>query len=40
MDYLSNGFKLRGGTPAMNTNNATYIFLSFAETPFKHSNAR
>ena len=41
VDTLSNGFKIR--TPAYgesNTNNVTYIYLAFAETPFKYSNAR
>jgi hypothetical protein len=40
IDYLSNGFKLRGATPAMNTSGGTYIYLAFAESPFKHTNAR
>ena len=38
-DFLSNGFKLR--TADDNTNdNETYIYLAFAETPFKYSNAK
>jgi hypothetical protein len=36
-DYLSNGFKLRGGA---NVDGGTYIYLAFAESPFKTSNAR
>jgi hypothetical protein len=44
LDFLSNGFKIRetaaGGTTAMNASSATYIYLAFAESPFKHSNAR
>jgi len=38
MDFLSNGFKLRGNIGAINTDG--YIYLAFAETPFKYSNAR
>ena len=39
MDALSNGFKLRNTSGARNAG-GTYIYLAFAETPFKHSNAR
>ena len=39
-DYLSNGFKLTGTYSGQNTSGGTYIFLAFAESPFKHSNAR
>ena len=40
-DILSNGFKIRAAnTYGMNQLGATYIFLAFAETPFKFSNAR
>lgn len=38
LDLVSNGFKSRGG--AFNTSSATYIYLAFAEQPFKYSNAR
>jgi hypothetical protein len=46
MDFLSNGFKLRetyngsvgGGSQTNYTTD--YIYLAFAETPFKYSNAR
>jgi len=41
IDILSNGFKCRGVNN--NTNNSsddTYIYLAFAESPFKYSNAR
>jgi hypothetical protein len=38
IDYLSNGFKLRGG--AVNGNGTTFIYMAFAESPFKFSNAR
>jgi hypothetical protein len=40
MDLLSNGFKLRTNNAARNKLNETYIFLAFAETPFKYANAR
>jgi len=41
-DYLSNGFKLRSGLSASahNVSGATYIFIAFAEMPFKYANAR
>jgi len=39
-DYLSNGFKLTGTYSGYNASGGNYIFLAFAETPFKHSNAR
>jgi len=40
-DMLSNGFKLRnsGGTD-FNENANTYIYMAFAESPFKYANAR
>jgi len=40
LDILSNGFKSRKATGYHNDNGATYIYLAFAETPFKYSNAR
>ncbi len=40
-DYLSNGFKARqGGTWSQNASGGTYIYIAFAEHPFKYSNAR
>ena len=39
-DFLSNGFKARSTDANMNTNGANYIYIAFAETPFKYSNAR
>jgi hypothetical protein len=39
-DALSNGFKLRNTWTAINASNGTYIFMAFAEQPFKYSNAR
>ena len=40
MDFVSNGFKVRNAGAYINTSGATYIFLAFAEAPFKFSNAR
>ena len=40
MDFTSNGFKIRRASGQFNTNGATVIYLAFAETPFKYSNAR
>jgi len=39
-DFLSNGFKLRATTDALNTSSATYIYIAFAESPFNYSRAR
>jgi hypothetical protein len=39
IDFLSNGFKLRHDT-RNNTSSATYIFMAFADQPFKFSNPR
>jgi hypothetical protein len=38
-DFTSNGFKLRSTSALGNTSGATYIYLAFAKTPFKYSNA-
>ena len=39
IDFLSNGVKARTtNNPNVDTN--TYIYIAFAETPFKYSNAR
>jgi hypothetical protein len=40
LDFLSNGFKLRGTTAAENASGGTYIYAAFAENPFKNSLAR
>ena len=40
VDYVSNGFKWRLNSGARNGNGNTYIYLAFAEHPFKHTNAR
>ena len=39
MDFLSNGFKIRINSSQLNYN-ATYIYMAFAEYPFKFSTAR
>ena len=39
-DVLSNGFKLRSTNVGVNSSGATYIYMAFAENPFKYSNAR
>jgi len=40
MDLLSNGFKLRGNNDGVNKSGYTWIYIAFAESPFKHTNAR
>jgi hypothetical protein len=40
VDMLSNGFKLNSTWSKINASGGNYIFLSFAESPFKHTNAR
>jgi hypothetical protein len=40
IDYLSNGFKPRVNHPGNNGSGVTYIFMAFAENPFKNANAR
>ena len=41
VDLLSNGFKLRGTYSGINSAGGyEYIFLAFAEAPFKSANAR
>jgi hypothetical protein len=40
MDFLSNGFKMRTTFDNMNASGDTYIYLAFAEDPFKFANAR
>ena len=39
MDFLSNGFKLRTSDAYFNANNSSYIYMAFAENPFKYSTA-
>lgn len=40
MDILSNGFKNRSSTTLNNLNGGTYIYMAFAENPFKNALAR
>jgi len=40
LDFVSNGFKLRGISDELNKSGHTYIYLAFAEVPFKFSNGR
>ena len=40
IDFLSNGFKVRSTKEEVNDSGETYIFMAFAEQPFKFSNAR
>jgi hypothetical protein len=39
-DFVSNGFKIRVSDSYVNTSGATYIYMAFAESPFKYANAR
>lgn len=40
IDIVSNGFKIRNSSSGYNGSGATYIYLAFAEMPFKYANAR
>jgi len=40
VDFLSNGFKIRDTDGYYNASGGTYIYLAFAEAPFKYANAR
>ena len=40
IDFLSNGFKLRAANAGDNQSGGTYIYMAFAENPFKYANAR
>jgi hypothetical protein len=40
IDYLSNGFKIRTSSSSHNASGGTYIYMVFAENPFKYANAR
>jgi hypothetical protein len=39
-DFVSNGFKVRGAGSEINGSGSTFIYMAFAENPFKYSNAR
>jgi len=40
LDEVSNGFKLRSSASGTNDSGSTYIYMAFAENPFKYANAR
>lgn len=40
MDFLSNGFKIRNTSAALNASGGTYIFVAFAESPYTTANAK
>jgi hypothetical protein len=40
LDILSNGFKIRRNNAAVNTNGGAYMYIAFAENPFKNALAR
>jgi len=40
IDFLSNGFKARRTNSQLNQSGVSYIYLAFAEAPFKYANAR
>ena len=40
IDFLSNGVKMRNSDNGMNASGGTYMYLAFAEFPFKYSRAR
>ena len=40
LDFLSNGFKIRGTDTSVNRSGDTHVYMAFAEQPVKFSNAR
>ena len=40
IDLLSNGFKIRDTGNWCNESGATYIYMAWAESPFKYANAK
>lgn len=40
IDITSSGFKIRSTAADWNTSAATYVFMAFAESPFKYANAK
>ena len=40
VDFLSNGFKIRNSFGYTNNSGGTYVYMAFAENPFKNANAR
>ena len=39
LDMVANGFKIRNTSSDFNANGYTYIYVAFAEQPFKYANA-
>jgi hypothetical protein len=39
-DFVSNGIKIRNSNSARNVAGGEFIYMAFAENPFKYSNAR
>jgi hypothetical protein len=40
IDFLSNGFKIRGSGASVNASGGSYIFAAFAESPFTTANSK
>jgi hypothetical protein len=40
VDFVSNGFKMRDTSGDNNSSNESYLYMAFAENPFKNSLAR
>ena len=40
IDLLSNGYKIRTTGTGTNANGGTYVYMVWAENPFKYANAR
>ena len=40
IDFLSNGFKIRGQSAGTNASGATHVYMAWAESPFKYATAR
>jgi hypothetical protein len=40
MDFTATGFKLRSAGGAVNAAGQSYIFMAFAEDPYKYAEAR
>ena len=40
IDTNANGFKIRTSNGIINVSSGTFIYMAFAENPFKNSNAR
>ena len=39
-DFVSNGFQVRATQNMINNDNSTYIYMAFADQPFKYANAK